>query len=138
LKHGRDHIAVRIRVLSPDARDPRARAVLALILRYIAETSRTPAGTLQRLLAEQVGPKVAEDVMTLAEQLRRGGRREGETTGMRSVLLRQLRQRFGALPSDALERIEKGDRAALNAWTSRVLTAASLDEVLGAKARRRA
>src|SRR5689334_14959923 len=83
LKYGRERIALRIRVLSQDARDPRARDVLALVLRYITETSHTPTGTLQRLLAEQVGPKVAEEVMTLAERLRREGRREGETTGMR-------------------------------------------------------
>src|SRR5262249_18312256 len=44
LKYGRERIAVRIRVLSPDAGDPRARDVLALVLRYIAETSRTPTG----------------------------------------------------------------------------------------------
>ena len=89
-----------------------------------------------------LGPKVAEEVMTLAERLRREGerkgRREGEITGIRKLLLRQLRQRFGVLPSDALSRIENADRPTLDAWGRRVLKAASLDEVLAAKPRRRA
>jgi hypothetical protein len=51
LKHGRDQVAVRIRVLSPDGRAPAARDVLASVLPYILETSRADPATLRELLA---------------------------------------------------------------------------------------
>jgi len=43
LKHGRDQVAVRIGVLSPDGRAPAARDVLASVLRYILEMQPTRA-----------------------------------------------------------------------------------------------
>jgi hypothetical protein len=125
---------VRIRVLSPDANAPGVRDVLAMVLRYILETSRTRPEALRGLLARQVGRKVAEDVMTTAEMLRN----EGQVQGKREVLLLQLRQRFGRLPAATVARIDKAGATELDTWLSRVLGADSLDEVLAAKARRRA
>jgi hypothetical protein len=137
LKHGRDQVAVRIRVLSPDGRARSARRVLASVLRYILETSRAEPATLRELLARQVGRKAAEEIMTTAEMLRREGEARGEVKGKRGALLLQLRQRFGRLPATAVARIDSAGSAELDAWFSRVLTATSLDEVLGTKARRR-
>ena len=99
LKHGRDHVAVRIRVLSPDGRAPAARDVLASVLRCILETSRAEPATLRELLSRQVGREAAEEIMTTAERLRREGMREGEARGKRAVLLLRLRERFGRLPA---------------------------------------
>jgi hypothetical protein len=80
--------------------------------------------------------------MTTAEMLRQEGEARGEVRGeakgKRAVLLLQLRQRFGRLPAATVARVEKADAATLDTWAGRVLTAASLDEVLGTKARRRA
>jgi hypothetical protein len=75
--------------------------------------------------------------MTTAELLRREGEARGEVRGKRGALLLQLRQRFGRLPAAALARIDNAGAAELDAWFSRVLAASSLDDVLGAKARRR-
>jgi hypothetical protein len=144
LKHGRAPIAVRIQALSPDARAPSARDVLALVLRYILETSGVEPARLRGLLARQVGRKEAEKMLSTAEKLRREGRREGrsegeragERKGKRDTLLLLLRQRFGRLPAAVVARIGKSDAAELDAWVGSVLTAASLDEVLGAKVRR--
>ena len=140
LKHGRAPVAVRIQVLSPDARAPSARDVLAVVLRYILETSGTEPATLRRLLARQVGRKEAEEMLTTAERLRREGEAKGEargrSEGKRDLLLLLLRQRFGRLPAAAVARIGKAAAVELDAWSGKVLTAASLDEVLGAKARR--
>jgi len=133
LKHGRDPIAVRIRVLSPGARACLTRDVIAIVLRYILETSRTEPAALRRLLARQVGRKDAEKMLSTAEMLRR----EGEAKGKRDALLLQLRQRFGRLPAAAVARVGKADAAELDVWFGRVLTAATLDDVLGAKARRK-
>ncbi len=138
LKHGRDQVAMRIRVLAPDGRAPAARDVLASVLRYILETSRAEPATLRELLARQVGRKAAEEIMTTAEMLRREGEargvKKGEVLSKRGTLLLQLRQRFGRLPAAAVARIDKAGAAELDVWAGRVLTASSVDEVLGAKA----
>jgi hypothetical protein len=137
LKHGRDQVAVRIRVLSPDGRAPAARDVLASVLRYILETSRAEPATLRELLVRQVGREAAEEIMTTAEMLRREGEtrgvKKGEILGKQGTLLLQLRQRFGRLPATATARIGKAGAAELDVWSGRVLTASSLDEVLEAK-----
>lgn len=137
LKHGRDHVAIRIRVLSPDGQAPAARDVLVSVLRYILETSRADPATLRELLARQVGREAAEEIMTTAEMLRREGEARGKVMGKREALLLQLGQRFGRLPAAAVARIDKAGAAELDVWFSRVLTASSLDEVLGAKGRRK-
>jgi predicted transposase YdaD len=137
LKHGRDQVAVRIRVLSPDGRAPAARDVLASVLRYILETSRAEPATLRELLARQVGREAAEEIMTTAEMLRREGRdqgrQEGEVLGKRGTLLLLLRQRFGRLPAATVASIDKAGAAELDIWFKRGLTAPSLDEVLQAR-----
>ncbi len=53
--------------------------------------------------------------------------------GTFSKLLLQLRQRFGRLTAAATARIDEAGTADLDAWLGRVLTASSLDDVLGAK-----
>ncbi len=137
LKHGRDQVAVRIRVLSPDGRAPAARDVLASVLRYILETSRAEPATLRELLARQVGREAAEEIMTTAEMLRREGEARGEARGKvqgkREALLLLLRQRFGRLPAAAVARIDKAAVAQLDLWFSQVLMASSLEAVLDAK-----
>ncbi len=101
------------------------------------ETSRAEPATLRELLARQVGREAAEEIMTTAEMLRREGRdqgrQEGEVLGKRGALLLQLRQRFGRLPAATVARVDRAVSAELDAWFGRVLTASSLDEVLGAK-----
>jgi hypothetical protein len=49
--------------------------------------------------------------------------------GYREMLRNQLEQRFGALPASVETRLEAADGKTLKAWGSRVLTAASLDDV---------
>jgi hypothetical protein len=50
--------------------------------------------------------------------------------GERRLLSRQLMKRFGALPDAVLLRLWEADEEQLERWAERVLTAASLDEVL--------
>ena len=58
------------------------------------------------------------------------GLAEGIRMGTRNVLLRMLRSRFGALPETAEARIQAAEVAQLEVWADRILTAATLDEVL--------
>jgi hypothetical protein len=46
-----------------------------------------------------------------------------------------LRVRFGDLPSATVARVRKAGAPELSAWACRVMTAASLDEVLEVKGR---
>ncbi|MEO5726765.1 MAG: Rpn family recombination-promoting nuclease/putative transposase, partial [Byssovorax sp.] len=123
LKHGRAPIAVRIQVLSPDGRAAAARDVLAIVLRYILETNRTEPAILRKLLAQRVGRKTTEEIMTAAERLRREGRQEGEVRGQvlgkQEMLLRQLRQRFGRVPATTVARVGKANAAELDTWGDR-------------------
>ena len=66
--------------------------------------------------------------MTTAEQIRR----EGLLQGTIEVLLKQLRERFGPIDESILARVRAANAAELERWTSRILTAPSLDEVLSA------
>lgn len=69
--------------------------------------------------------------MTAAEMLRDEGRREGELSGERKLLLKQLSSRFGALPEAAVSRVNVADLSQLDVWAERVLTATTLVDVLG-------
>jgi hypothetical protein len=125
-------VAVRIRVLSPDGRAPAARDVLASVLRYILETSRAEPARLRELLTRQIGREEAEKMLTTAERLRREGEARGRVQGKREALLIVLRQRFARIPAAAVAAIDKARATELDVWFQRVLTASSLDEVLGA------
>ena len=47
------------------------------------------------------------------------------------ILLRLLQLKFGAVPEAARRRIESADAQTLLAWSERVLTAESLEQVIG-------
>ena len=50
--------------------------------------------------------------------------------GRAATLLKLLTRKFGTLDTSLRQRIEKASEIELDAWTERVLFAASLDEVL--------
>ena len=58
------------------------------------------------------------------------GKAEGRAEGKAELLLRQLTLRFGQLPAEAAERIRAASAETLDGWADRVLTAATLDDVL--------
>ncbi len=61
---------------------------------------------------------------------RNEGRSEGRKEGERTLLLRQLRARFGELPEAAVARINAAEVAEIERWGERVLDAQTLAEVL--------
>jgi predicted transposase YdaD len=77
-----------------------------------------------------------EAVMSIAEQLRSQGRIEGRVEGRlegeRSLLTLQVTQKFGEPPEWARMAIEAASDAQLRVWASRILVAASLEELLRA------
>jgi flagellar biosynthesis/type III secretory pathway protein FliH len=67
------------------------------------------------------------------EAMERGlvqGRNEGRNEGQADILHRLLTRRFGALPASIAARLQTATRDQLELWADRVLTAATLDDVL--------
>ena len=58
------------------------------------------------------------------------GRKEGRKEGEAAMLLRQIARKFGPPTEPVRERIERADSETLLAWSDRILTAQTLDEVL--------
>jgi Putative transposase, YhgA-like len=89
------------------------------------------AEELRRLVAREVGKDVEEAIVTTADMLRAEGRSEGLSKGQRAMLLKLLSKRFGALPEDAVARVNAAGSVELEAWFDRGLSATSLADVLG-------
>lgn len=81
-------------------------------------------------LEREVGPEANEIMKTYAEELIEQGLQDGRVTGQREMLLKLLRQRFGYLNARTEQRIATATGEQLDAWTSRILSAATLGEVL--------
>lgn len=73
---------------------------------------------------------VSEEIRAWFEDYQQKLRKEGERTGERTLLLRQLRARFGELPSPAVARVEAADVVEIERWGERVLGAKTLADVL--------
>ena len=69
--------------------------------------------------------------MTAGQQLIEQGRKQGIQQGYQALLLRQLRQRFGAeVDTHVEQRIATASVEQIETWSGRVLTVATLAEVL--------
>ena len=91
------------------------------------------------LFGEEYRERILMTVRNLMESVREEGREEGRKEGLdeglkegqQKTLLRQLQMRFGALPDAALARLKAADSAELDLVTERILTAPTLEYVLG-------
>lgn len=75
-------------------------------------------------------PEARKAVMSIAEELRIEGRVEGRVEGERLLLRRLLTLKFGPLPQTVSAVLDVATEQQLETWAERVLTAASLEEVL--------
>jgi len=87
----------------------------------------------------KIGPQAKDMMMTIAEQFREEGRQEarqqrieeGRQEGRQEALLFLHRQRFpDAVTPQIEQRVAAAPRALLHAWISRLLSAATLAELL--------
>ena len=78
------------------------------------------------------------DILKRAEALKRADaflsgaekvREEGRLEALCSMLTKQLRQRFGELSNDIIERIDKADVDTIERWSERVITGETPDEI---------
>jgi predicted transposase YdaD len=106
------------------------------VLCYILEVNdHVEREALQALLERELGPEAKEAIVTAGQQLieqgRQEGRREGRREGECALLLRQLRRRFGdAVNADIEQRIATASIEQIDTWAERVLSAATLTELL--------
>jgi len=123
------------------ARAPNGLKALAQVLCYILQVNdHVEREALQALLEREIGPDEAKEaIVTAGQQLieqgrqegRQEGRREGRREGECALLLRQLRRRFGdAVNADIEQRIATASIEQIDTWAERVLSAATLTELL--------
>lgn len=107
---------------------PNGLSALAQLLCYILQVNRqVQRDELQALLTRGIGPQTEEAIVTAGQLLIEQGRLQG----LQEVLVRLLRKRFGAQVDAAIERrIADAPVEQVEAWTDRVLSAASLGELL--------
>jgi predicted transposase YdaD len=120
---------------------PDGGAAVRMIFRYVFEADETlTVDELRALVANRVDKDVEEEVVTLADRLReegrlngeRMGRAEGELRQQRKIVIKLLTLRFGPLSDATVDRINAAGMDQLEIWSERVLTAATLAEMLGA------
>ena len=114
-------------------------AFLEMIVRYLAAAAgQLDEDTLRGALRKALPRHVEEKIMpTIAEtweargEIRgeKRGKTQGELERARHILQRQLKQRFGPLPADIIQRIDTADLDTLDTYLDRVLVANSLDGV---------
>ena len=90
---------------------------------------------LQAFLERVAGPEAKDTIMTAGERLIQQGEERGIQKGIqqgeRAVLLRLLRQRFGSqVDTDTERRLAMATTEQLATWVERVLSAATLTELL--------
>jgi hypothetical protein len=89
----------------------------------------------ERMLYNQRYPQEAADMSGFAQRFIDQGIEQGIETGVQRgearVLLALLKIRFGDLPDSVRQRVENADAESLLIWSTRVLTAQTIDEVFG-------
>lgn len=114
-------------------REGKGLAALAAYLSYTLRVADIDSHTLRSIIAP-LGPHAEEAVMTGAERLIQEGllrgRQEGRQEGRRHTLEKLIRLRFGEPDGATSRRLESATEEQLEAWTERILTAPSLEELL--------
>ena len=131
-------------LLGKIARAPGGLAALDVVARYILEVTDLAVDRLRRVLQSGLSTQQVEAVMTGAEKLREEGRAlgraegkaegkaEGEVKGRAEVVLKLLTLRFGPLSPATESTVRSATVEQLDRWTERILSAATLQDVLGA------
>lgn len=137
LRHARepDELIQRLRglrdLLAEVRRTPDGRQALEMIWAYIlAAHENKPQNNPEEVMAqlmEAAGEEAKEEFVSMADWLREQGREQGE----QKILLKLLRLRFGDLSEAVTTRIHAAGSTQLERWAELVLTARTLDEVLG-------
>ena len=109
-------------------RAPNGLAALEALLRYLVAThERLSVQKVSRIMERSADPQAQEVIVTMLDEIERKGRTEGRAR----TLLELLEGRFGAVPAKVSAQILAADEATLRTWTGRLLSASTLNDVLG-------
>ncbi len=107
---------------------------LATLLRYLSIVTRDEDTIVDDVLAHLSEP-VREEAMSyydrLIQQGEEKGRAEGRAEGRRDLVRKQLTLKFGAPDARVQDRLAKASLEELDAMGERILTAATIEDVLG-------
>jgi len=117
--------------LSAVARAPDGVRALHTVFRYTSLVADELSLNQLRATLRDAAPDTEKVIMTLAEQLIAQGRQEGRQEAHRAWVVRILTARFGPIPDKGRERIASASSTELERWAEMVLTAESLDVLLG-------
>jgi hypothetical protein len=119
-------IGVLIEWLSSAEHQSLRRAFAVWVSRVIlARVSGVPTPRVYDL--QEMRPMLAERIEEWAEEFKREGLLRGHQEGEACVVLRQLRKRFGELPTWVHTRVREAPSAQLECWAERLLDISSLD-----------
>lgn len=104
----------------------RAKLYADFVFATLSDTARK---ALETLMALQKYEYQSEFARKYVAEGREEGREEGRAEALRSVLLRQLTQRFGDLPDTLRERVGQAEIEALERWSERVIPAQTLTDI---------
>jgi predicted transposase YdaD len=100
-----------------------------ILPRFGASQGKVPT----TLTLEELETMLAESIDRWNQKIREEGRQEGQQEGRQewgvSMLLRQLRLKFGPLSSEVEALVRSTDADRLLAWSERILTAEHLEDV---------
>lgn len=115
-------------------RAPNGRAALSTVFRYISQVAKGIRREDILAAVEQAAPETKETVMGFVEEWIQEGIEKGRREGIeksRRLVERQLTLKFGELGAEQARRLASATDAELELWAERVLSAASLEDVLG-------
>ena len=104
------------------------RTIIIKLFRFIDWVIALPKG-LDAAFWDEVKQFEQERAVQYVTTGERIGIEKGMQQGEAIILLRQMKKKFGDLPKDAEERIEKADSDTLLEWSENVLSAETIDEV---------
>jgi hypothetical protein len=109
---------------------PNGVAAFAALMEYILRVTQIPVTELREMV-QPLGATADEGLMTGAQQLIEQGRAEGLAKGRLELVLMQLETKFGPLDTETKERVRAASAGDLDQVARRLLSATTLDDVLG-------
>jgi predicted transposase YdaD len=105
--------------------------VLRMLIRYLYRVGHVdePDAFLEAIRIT-MGDDMKESAMTMEQHALARGEERGVQQGLQKAVRRQAEARFGALDAATLERIAHASTADLERWLDRMLSAASLEELM--------
>ncbi|MBS0350785.1 MAG: Rpn family recombination-promoting nuclease/putative transposase [Proteobacteria bacterium] len=100
------------------------------VIRYVLRDANAEGvGLFLEMVQENLSSELRGEAMTLAEELRQIGLKQGMQRGEAALFTRLLKRRFHEIPEFYFNYIEKADADTLLLWGEKILDAKTLEEI---------